>query len=67
MATKKNKSTTSKNTSKELDLATLKTKYALTRIHIKAGREKNTNAHKDLKRQIARKLTQDSINKLSQK
>ena len=59
MATKKKK-----NIKKAPDsLAELRKKYTLTKINIKAGREKNTNAHKSLKKQIARELTKASITK----
>lgn len=34
-----------------------KLKLAEIRLAIKAGKEKNTNAHKELKREIARQLT----------
>jgi len=61
MATKKTK-TTSKKTPNSL--AELRKKYALIKINIRAGREKNTNAHKPIKKQIARELTKSSINKL---
>lgn len=43
---------TDKNT-----LAELKKIFAKIRIDIKAGREKNTNAHKPIKKQIAQELT----------
>ncbi len=59
MATKK--STTKKAPT---SLAKLRIKAAITKINIKAGREKNTNAHKALKKQIAQELTKISINKL---
>jgi ribosomal protein L29 len=49
MATKKTKTTSS--------LSDLKQKYATLRVDIKAGREKNTNAHKSLKKKIAQLLT----------
>jgi len=38
-------------------LAELKTKLASIRLSIKAGQEKNTNAHKDIKKEIAQLLT----------
>lgn len=58
MATKKNKITTKKKFS---SLNELRKKYALTRVDIKAGREKNTNAHKSIKKQIAQELTKQSV------
>lgn len=53
MATKKKKTTKKAPSS----LAELRKKYTMTRINIKAGREKNTNAHKKIKKQIAQELT----------
>ena len=41
-------------------LPVLKTKLLETRLAIKAHQEKNTNAHKALKKQIARLLTKSS-------
>ncbi len=38
-------------------LAELKTKLVEIKLTIKAGQEKNTNAHKKLKKQIAQLLT----------
>ncbi len=38
-------------------LAELKTKLAEIKLSIKAGQEKNTNAHKKLKQEIAQLLT----------
>jgi len=48
MTTKKTKTVT---------LSDLRQKYATIRINIKAGREKNTNTHKKIKKQIAQLLT----------
>ncbi len=41
----------------QTQLAQLKTKLAHVRLTIKAGQEKNTNAHKKLKKEIAQLLT----------
>jgi ribosomal protein L29 len=54
MATKKTKTTTKKSSN---PLVELRKKYAVTRVDIRAGREKNTNAHKSIKKQIAQELT----------
>ncbi len=58
-----------KKTSKKApnSLAELRKKYTTIKINIKAGKEKNTNAHKSLKKQIAQELTKTSINKLTSK
>lgn len=53
MKTKTNKS----NSSNKSDLATLKAKLLEIRLAIKAHQEKNTNAHKATKKQIAQILT----------
>jgi len=58
MATKKKKTTKKAPSS----LAELRKKYTMTRINIKAGREKNTNAHKKIKKQIAQLLTKQPTN-----
>ncbi|MBU1199992.1 hypothetical protein KJ953_00480 [Patescibacteria group bacterium] len=58
MATKKKKNTKNVPSS----LAELRKKYTMTRINIKAGREKNTNAHKKIKKQIAQLLTKQPTN-----
>jgi len=42
---------------KSQDLASLKTKLVEIKLTIKAGKEKNTNAHKKLKKEIAQLLT----------
>lgn len=39
------------------NLDELKIKYADTRLKIKSGQDKNTNAHKKLKKEIAQILT----------
>lgn len=54
MTPKKTKTTKKKSLS---PLAELRKKYAIIRVDIKAGREKNTNAHKAIKKQIAQELT----------
>jgi|CXWL01.1.fsa_nt_gi ribosomal protein L29 len=53
MKTKTNKS----DSSNKSDLATLKAKLLEIRLAIKAHQEKNTNAHKATKKQIAQMLT----------
>lgn len=53
MATKKENTTTNKNNT----LAELRAKLAQVRLNIAAGQEKNTNAAKPLKKQIAQLLT----------
>jgi ribosomal protein L29 len=39
----------------------LKTKIAEVRLNIRSGQEKNTNAHKPLRAELARLLTKKSI------
>ncbi|KKT39433.1 MAG: hypothetical protein UX12_C0004G0006 [Candidatus Collierbacteria bacterium GW2011_GWC1_45_47] len=41
----------------QTNLAELKTKLVSVKLSIKAGQEKNTNAHKKLKKEIAQLLT----------
>lgn len=48
---------TKKTTTSTETLEELKIKYADLRLTIKASKEKNTNAHKKLKKQIAQLLT----------
>jgi|APSaa5957512535_1039671.scaffolds.fasta_scaffold275642_1 hypothetical protein len=62
MATKKGK--TSKKTPNSL--AELRKKYTVTKINIKAGKEKNTNAHKSIKKQIAQELTKRNLKLISE-
>lgn len=38
-------------------ISDLRNQYATLRVDIKAGKEKNTNAHKKIKKQIAQLLT----------
>jgi len=59
MATKKKKTTIKKKIS---SLSELRKKYVITIVDIRAGREKNTNAHKSIKKQIAQELTKQSTN-----
>ena len=46
-------------TTKLTPLAKLQLDYAKIRLSIKAGKEKNTNAHKKIKKEIARLLTKN--------
>lgn len=46
-----------KKESSALTLAQLKAKLLETRLNIRARQEKNTNAHKPIKKQIAQELT----------
>lgn len=61
MATKKTATTKTQDRSpgvaEAAKISKLRKKYATIRIDIKAGREKNTNAHKKIKKQIAQLLT----------
>lgn len=52
MATKK-----SETTNPQVEINKLKTELRQVRLDIKAGVEKNTNAHKSLKKQLAQALT----------
>jgi len=47
----------SKKKDDHLSLSALKTKLLETKLAIKAHQEKNTNAHKSIKKQIAQLLT----------
>ena len=49
--------TKAKVESPEINLDELKIKIAGIRLNIRAGKEKNTNAHKKMKKQIAQLLT----------
>lgn len=44
-------------TTTQVSLDELKIKFADIKLKIKAGQEKNTNAHKQIKKQIAQLLT----------
>ena len=48
---------TKKKIATTTSLAELKTKLVSIRLSIKSGQEKNTNAHKKLKKEIAQLLT----------
>ena len=50
-------SKTTKTTATIGTLTDLKIEFAKIRLSIKAGQEKNTNAHKKIKKQIAQSLT----------
>jgi len=63
MAIRKTKKSIVKKSNSKTSLLELKKKLALLRINIKAGKEKNTNAHKKLKKQIAQLLTKASQEK----
>lgn len=49
-------------TNSQNNLAELKTKFSEIKLTIKAGQEKNTNAHKKIKKEIAQLLTKTSTN-----
>lgn len=57
---KKATETQSKKNSKNKSLLELKKELINVRLKIKAGQEKNTNAHKTIKKQIAQLLTKQS-------
>lgn len=58
MATKKTTTKTEKVLNHDQEVAKTRQELAAVRLDIKAGVEKNTNAHKALKKKLAQLLTQ---------
>lgn len=58
MATKKTTTKTDKVLNRDQEVAKTRQELAAVRLDIKAGVEKNTNAHKALKKKLAQLLTQ---------